>query len=88
MSRDIIDPAEFLALRSIVMSLVGAMADQNEKSTGISKETFMDGIAKLCRTGIEEAAISGPDPERFRSAAIEHVIHILGGITFDDTGAD
>jgi hypothetical protein len=84
------DYAEYIALRNVVMTLVGVMADRNEKLyPDTSKDMFIERFAEVCLNGIQMAAIDGPNPEGLRSAAIEHVKHILGGIIFtDDTGAD
>jgi hypothetical protein len=80
------DYAEYIALRNVV----GVMADRNEKLyPDTSKDMFIERFAEVCLNGIQMAAIDGPNPEGLRSAAIEHVKHILGGIIFtDDTGAD
>ena len=84
------DYAEYIELRNVVMTLVGVMADRNEKLyPDTSKDMFIERFAEVCLNGIQMAAIDGPNPEGLRSAAIEHVKHILGGIIFtDDTGAD
>jgi hypothetical protein len=79
------DYAEYVALRNVVMTVVGVMADRNEKLyPETSKETFIERFAEVCFSGIQNAIIDGPDPEGLRSAAIEHVRHILGGIIFTD----
>jgi hypothetical protein len=77
-----INPAEFIALRTIVMSLVATMANQYEESgAGIAQE-WINHIAAHCQEAILAADISinGGDAERMRREAMEHVNHILGGI--------
>jgi hypothetical protein len=80
-----INAAEFIALRTIVMSLVATMASQYEESgAGIAQE-WINHIAARCQEAILAADISisrGGDIERMRREAIEHVNHILGGVRF------
>jgi hypothetical protein len=83
-----IDPAEIIALRAIVMTLVGAMVIDAEKS-GVSKDAFIGRFADACLTGIENAKITGlVYPEWFRRTAANHVADILGTVIFDPDNAD
>jgi hypothetical protein len=80
-----INPAEFIALRTIVMSLAATMANQYEESgAGIAQE-WINHIAARCQEAILAGDISisdGSNPERMRREAMEHVNHILGGVRF------
>jgi hypothetical protein len=77
-----INPAEFIALRTIVMSLVATMACHHEESGAGIAQDWINHIAACCQEAILAADISGGNPERMRREAMEHVNHILGGVCF------
>jgi hypothetical protein len=68
------------------MGLVAVMAAQNEKSSGISAQRFINQLAVACADAISTADITGPDPEGMRSKALDYVNHILGGVRFPRDG--
>ena len=78
-----ISPAEFIALRAIVMSLVAATASHYQASVGEPAQDFINFIAASSQEAILGADISGGDAgdlERMRREAADLVNHILGGI--------
>jgi hypothetical protein len=77
-----VDPAEFISLRAIVMALVALAAAQNEKLSGLPAQTYINNMAGFCADAIRNAKISGPDPERIRGETLYHVNNILGGVSF------
>jgi hypothetical protein len=77
-----VDAAEFIALRTIVMSLVAIMADQHEASGLGTAQGWINHIAAGCQEWLLAADIEASDPERIRREAVEHVNHILGGVRF------
>jgi hypothetical protein len=77
-----INPAEFIALRTIVMSLVATMAGRHEESGAGFAQDWINHIAACCQESILAANISGGNPERMKREAMEHVNHILGGVRF------
>jgi hypothetical protein len=79
---ELIDPSEFIALRTIVAAMVALMATEYEKSTGSSAQGWINRVAVECHQAIRSAEIGAADPERIRSKAVDYVNHILGGITF------
>jgi hypothetical protein len=80
-----INPAEFIALRIIVMSLVADTACHYEASGAGPAQNWINHIAVCCQEALLAADISvsdGHDLERMRREAMEHVNHILGGVRF------
>jgi hypothetical protein len=79
-----IDPAEFIALRAIVMALVGAVAAQNEGLGGAPAQTWINNVAIRCTDAIRTAKIkmSDLDAEGLRRKTLDHVNSILGGVRF------
>ena len=77
-----INPAEFIALRTIVMSLVATTAAKYKESGAGSAQDWIDHIAACCQEAILVADISGGNSERMRREAVEHVNHILWGVSF------
>jgi hypothetical protein len=80
-----VDAAEFIALRTIVMSLVATMASQHEALGGGTAQGWINRIAASCQEDILAASIiasDGRDLEGLRREAMEHVNHILGGVRF------
>jgi hypothetical protein len=77
-----IDAAEFIALRTIVMSLVATIAGQHESSGRGTAQGWINHIAAGCQEALLAADIEASDPERIRREAVEHVNHILGGVRF------
>jgi hypothetical protein len=60
-----IDPAEFIALRTIVVVLVGALAGHFERSGVSAAQDWINGIAEVCANAINGAEFTGfPDAER------------------------
>jgi hypothetical protein len=83
----VIDPAEFIALQTIVMTIIGMMAAQSKQLGGIPEQTLIDTMAIACTDAIRNAQIDLPDSERIRRDAMDHVNHMLGGIRFPSDGA-
>jgi hypothetical protein len=80
-----INPADFIALRTIVMSMVCVMAGEFERDSGQSAQAFINNLAIACAEAISKADITttdGRDMEGIRSIAIEQINDILGGIRF------
>jgi hypothetical protein len=77
-----IDAAEFIALRTIVMSLVATIAGQHESSGRGTAQGWINHIAAGCQEALLAADFEASDPERIRREAVEHVNHILGGVPF------
>ncbi len=76
-----VNHAEFLALRTIVMSLVGTMASLREGSGAGPAQDWINDISVRCQEALLAADISGgSDPEGLRREAMKNVNHILGGV--------
>jgi hypothetical protein len=82
----IVDPADFIALRAVVLALTGVMAIQNENFRGLPAQNYINNIADICADSIRNAKIEGPEPERIRSEALKAVNHVLGGVRFPKDG--
>ena len=84
-----INPAEFIALRTIVMSMVCVTAAEFERASGQSAQSFINNLAITSAEAISKADIITPDGrnmEGIRSKALDHVNNILGGIRFPREG--
>src|SRR5215472_15329542 len=68
-----ISPSEFIALRTIVMSLVAIMAGESERVGGHTAQTFINNLAISCSDVVNRADITGPASEGIRSGALEHI---------------
>jgi hypothetical protein len=78
-----VDAAEFLALRTIVMSLVATIASLREASGSGTAQDWINHISACCQEALLAADVGdGGDPERLRREAMEHINHILGGVGF------
>ncbi len=77
-----INPAELIALRIIVMSLVADRASHYEASGAGPAQNWINHIAVCCQEVILTADISVSDLEGMRREAMVHVNHILGGVRF------
>ena len=79
---EIVDPAEFVALRAIVMALAAVIATQNERSGGMPAQNWINNVAVACGDVIRRATVNMSDPNGFRIKAMDYVNLILGGIRF------
>ena len=80
-----IDPAEFIAVRVIVMKVVADMAGHFEASGAGRAQDWINDIGISCQKAILAADISVWDSrelERMRREAVEQVNNILGSIHF------
>lgn len=75
-----VNPAEFIALRVIIMALVAEAAGRHEASDAGSARDWINQISVRCQESILAAEISGESAERPRREAMDHVNLILGGI--------
>jgi hypothetical protein len=82
----IVDPADFIALRAVVLALARAMAVQNENLRGLPARNYINDIADVCADSIRNVEIDGPESERIRSEALNAVNHVLGGVRFPQDG--
>jgi hypothetical protein len=73
-----VNPAEFIALRTIVMALVAELALEHEASGASSAQDWINHIAVRCQESLLAANIVSDDPERVRREAMEQVNKILG----------
>ena len=79
-----VDPAEFLALETIVMTLVLALAREEERSAAGAGQAWIDRIAEVCARAISKADIptsDAPSAGRFRTEALAKLGDLLGGIS-------
>ena len=79
-----VDPAEFLALETIVMTLVLALAREEERSAAGAGQAWIDKIAEVCARAMSKAGIPAGDArsaERFRTEALAKLGDLLGRIS-------
>ncbi len=84
-----VDLNEYQALVAIVVALVGLHADEWQRSKRGTANTYINLIAEIAQRGITGSSILGGtdvDNERMRSAVLEKINHILGGIRFPSDG--
>jgi hypothetical protein len=79
-----VDPAEFLALETIVMTVVLALAREEERAAAGAGQAWIDRIAEVCARAMSKADMPASDArsaERFRSEALAKLGDLLGGIS-------
>jgi hypothetical protein len=80
-----VNPAEFLALRAIVLALVHEIARAQERSGGGGNaQNWTDELSAMCQDVITgtEINVEDRDPEEIRREAKAEVNNILGGLRF------
>jgi hypothetical protein len=79
-----VNPAEFLALRAIVLALVHEIARAQERSGGRNPQNWTDELSAMCQDVIAgtEINVEDRDPEEIRREAKGEVNNILGGLRF------
>lgn len=77
-----IDPAEFVALRVIVVALVAIEANRFEAAGNGPAQNLLNELSTICQNSIIEGSGGNPDLERVRASALEYVNRILGSISF------
>jgi hypothetical protein len=79
-----VDPAEFLALETVVMTLVLALAREEERSAAGAGQSWINRIAEVCARALSKADIPATDArsaERFRTEALAKLGDLLGAIS-------
>jgi hypothetical protein len=79
------DEAEMVALRTIVVGLVGFMASENERNSGQPAQVWINNFAEICADAILNAEMkssTGASVEDHRSRVLKHMNTILGGVEF------
>jgi hypothetical protein len=79
-----VDPAEFLALETIVMTLVLSLAREEERSAGGAGQAWINRIAEVCARALSKADMPASDArsaERFRGEALAKLGDLLGAIS-------
>lgn len=79
-----VNPAEFLALRAIVLALVHEIARTQERSGGGNAQDWTKELSVVCQDVIigTEINVEDRDPEEIRREAKGEVNNILGGLRF------
>lgn len=72
------DPTEVMALRVIIMAVVAALGNLDERLGGGSGRGFVNRIGGIC----QETLLGAELGNEVRTQAIDHVNRILGGIGF------
>jgi hypothetical protein len=74
-----VDPAEVLALKSIVMCVVVELANA-QKKLGTNPLSWLNRVAANCENIIHKAEIPGDQAEGLRQDAQEYVTNIFQGL--------
>jgi hypothetical protein len=80
-----VDPAEFIALRTIVMVMLSFLAERAEKEGGPQAQRWINSIAEVAAEAVKGASIqddSGRELDGLKRRAADQVNSILAGIKF------
>ena len=79
-----VNPAEFLALRAIVLALVHEIARAQERSGGGDTQKWTNELSATCQDVITgtEINVEDRDPEEIRREAKGEINNILRGLRF------
>jgi hypothetical protein len=79
-----VNPAEFLALRAIVLALVHEMARTQERTGGGDAQRWTNELSATCQDAITgtEINVEDRDPQEIRREAKREVNNILRGLRF------
>jgi hypothetical protein len=82
----VVDPAQFVALRTLVTAMLAGTAWQIENSRPGGAQAWINDVSVVCQDALLKADISidGYDTESFRQAAIEHVNTMLKSVGLPD----
>jgi hypothetical protein len=78
------DPAEIIALRTLVQALIAVLATQT--STDREAQLFLNSFSAECQKALLSTNLIAPDGrdlETVRQRAIDHVNDMIGGIRFN-----
>jgi hypothetical protein len=74
-----VDPAEMLALRSIMMCVIVELANA-QKKLGTNPSSWLNRIAANCENIIHKAELPGDQAEDLRQEAQEYVTNMFQGL--------